>query len=117
MNKGVQDGLDPIAAASMTDLDTAITIRPARPADEPALQRLAALDSAEVPAGSLLLAEADDTLRAALSLADGSLIADPFAPTADVVALLRQRARMARAGRSRRARWRLSLRRATARPA
>ena len=37
----------------------------------------------------MLLAEIDGELRAALSLSDGSAIADPFFPTADVVELLR----------------------------
>ena len=67
-----------------------ITIRPAYADDAPSLHRLAVLDSAAgVPAGALLLAEADGELRAALSLIDGSVIADPFYPTADIVSLLR----------------------------
>jgi hypothetical protein len=67
-----------------------ITIRPAYADDQHALLRLAALDSAPgVPVRPLLLAEIDGELRAALSLGDGSAIADPFFPTADVVELLR----------------------------
>jgi hypothetical protein len=67
-----------------------ITIRPAYADDAPSLHRLAVLDSAAgVPLGTLLLAECDGELRAALSLSDGSVIADPFHPTADIVALLR----------------------------
>jgi hypothetical protein len=67
-----------------------ITIRPAYADDESALSRLAALDSAEeIPAKPMLVAEIDGELRAALSLSDGSAIADPFFPTADVVELLR----------------------------
>lgn len=70
-----------------------ITIRPAYADDELALSRLAALDSADVvPARPLLLAEVDGELRAALSLRDGSNIADPFFPTADLLALLRAHA-------------------------
>jgi hypothetical protein len=69
-----------------------ITIRPAYADDAQALTRLAVLDSAQLPAEPLLLAEADGELRAALSLADGSVIADPFAPTAQLVALLRTHA-------------------------
>jgi len=99
----------------MTELDRSITIRPARDADAAALCRLAALDSAELPAGPLLVAEVQGTLCAALSLSDGSSIADPFTPTADVVALLRERARIAGARGFRRPVWRLSLRRAAAR--
>ena len=67
-----------------------ITIRPAYGDDERALRRLAALDSApQVPPAPLLIAEVDDELRAAMSLQDGSVIADPFHPTLDLVALLR----------------------------
>src|SRR5689334_7912331 len=48
-----------------------ITIRPAYADDQAALARLAALDSAAgVPASPVLVAEVDDELRAALSLAD-----------------------------------------------
>ena len=37
----------------------------------------------------MLVGEIDGELRAALSLTDGSAIADPFFPTADIVELLR----------------------------
>ena len=71
----------------------AITIRPAYADDQTALARLAVLDSAAgVPAAPLLLAEVDGELRAALSLADGSVIADPFFPTLHLVTLLRTHA-------------------------
>ena len=74
----------------MTKLLSQITLRPAYPQDQRALVRLAALDSAPgVPAAPLLVAEVDGQLSAALSLHDGSVIADPFRPTADIVALLR----------------------------
>lgn len=69
-----------------------ITVRPASTADADAIADLAALDSVRVPPGPLLLAEADDDLRAALSLTDGTVISDPFHLTGDVVALLRDRA-------------------------
>ena len=99
----------------MIELDRPITIRPAHAADAAALHRLAALDSAELPAGPLLVAEVHGSLCAALSLSDGSAIADPFTPTADVVALLRERVRIAGARGFRRPVWRLSLRRAATR--
>ena len=70
-----------------------VLIRAARGSDGPALARLAALDSAPLPAGDLLVAEADGELVAARSLESGAVIADPFRPTADVVALLALRAR------------------------
>jgi hypothetical protein len=41
----------------------------------------------------VLLAEVDGQLRAAVALADGTLVADPFHPTTDLVGLLRERAR------------------------
>lgn len=90
-------------------LDTApITIRLAYADDFTALGRLAALDSAPIPPRPVLLAEVDGELRAALSLRDGSAVADPFHLTNDLVALLRARA-VAGAARHRapRARYRL----------
>jgi hypothetical protein len=89
-----------------------ITIRPAYADDHVALAHLAALDSAEVPATPLLLAEVDNELRVALSLRDGSAIADPFFPTADVLALVRTHAAVTdstRAPRRRRAHLGLGL--------
>jgi hypothetical protein len=84
----------------------AITIRPAYTDDELALTRLAILDSsAYVPPAPLLLAEVEGELRAALSLCDGTVIADPFVPTASLLVLLRQAGRPAEA-RPRRTRLR-----------
>jgi hypothetical protein len=76
-----------------TSTPATITIRPAYADDQASLSQLAALDSAVgVPAGPVLLAEVDGQLRAALSLADGAVIADPFFATVDLVALLHARA-------------------------
>ena len=66
-----------------------ISIRAAVPGDGRTLMRLAALDSAPVPFGPTLLAEVDGEPRAALALRDGAVIADPFARTAELVALLK----------------------------
>ena len=66
-----------------------LSIRFAAEQDEPAVIRLAALDSAPVPSGLLLLAEEHGELRAALSLTDGRAIADPFRRTAHLVEMLR----------------------------
>src|SRR5436309_2751265 len=63
--------------------DGPITIRRATEDDKPALAQLASLDCARRPAGAVLLAETRGELRAALSLADGAAIADPFRPSAD----------------------------------
>jgi hypothetical protein len=78
-----------------------VLIRAARGSDGPALEALAALDSAVVPAGALLVAEADGELVAALSPATGERIADPFRPTRDVVALLELRSSRGHGGRRR----------------
>lgn len=70
-----------------------VTLRAARPDDRPDLARLAALDSRPIPSGPLLLAEENGTLRAALSTTTGDAVADPFAPTEHLLALLRRHAR------------------------
>jgi hypothetical protein len=70
-----------------------VLVRAATPDDADAVARLAALDSARPPAGELLLAVVDGELRAALPLDGDDAIADPFEPTAELVALLRARAR------------------------
>jgi hypothetical protein len=92
-----------------------IQIRAARPEDTDALRRLAVLDSAAALDGDVLIATVDGQLRAALATSDGRAIADPFSPTADLVELLRTRARLmgVRGGSRRR---RLSLRRPAAPP-
>lgn len=84
-----------------------VTVRRAGADDDAALARLAALDSARVPAGPVLLAEAGGTPVAAISLADGSVVADPFERTAEYVELLYVRAAHAHAAHERRSRLRL----------
>jgi hypothetical protein len=68
-----------------------LRIRPAGPHDAPVLCRLAALDSAEPLSGEILVGEVEGEAAAALSLADGSAIADPFRRTAALVELLAMR--------------------------
>jgi hypothetical protein len=70
----------------------AYTIRRATEDDAPALRRLAALDSRPPLAGPALIGEIDGAPAAALSLADGRLVADPFRPTAGLAVHLRLRA-------------------------
>jgi len=72
----------------------AIIIRPATDSDhdQRMLSRLAALDSRRRLRGPALIAEVDGVARAALDLSDGSVAADPFVPTAELVELLRVRA-------------------------
>ena len=95
----------PVERTDMTPIaaSPSVLIRAARGSDGPALDKLAALDSATVPTGSLLVAEADGKLVAALSAATGERIADPFRRTADVVELLELRAARSRGDRGRRA--------------
>ncbi|HWV88126.1 MAG TPA: hypothetical protein VNZ62_21955 [Capillimicrobium sp.] len=76
---------------------TDVTIRYAFPADADAVAALAAVDSQAPPEGELLVAEVGGELWAAVSLTTGQAIADPFRPSADVVALLQARARQLRA--------------------
>lgn len=84
--------LSPASSASLaTD---AVVIRPAYPDDAAPLERLARLDSqrplaAVAAAGPVLVAERDGRIVAALASRGGRTIADPFTPTADLVALLR----------------------------
>jgi hypothetical protein len=84
---------------TMTPLSTAPTvlIRAARGSDGVALHRLAALDSAHVPSGELIVAETDGALVAAHAPATGATIADPFRPTAQVIELLELRGSLLRA--------------------
>ena len=72
----------------MSRLDPAVVIRAARGSDGPALDRLAELDSQRLPSGDLLVGERAGELVAAYSPATRAVVADPFRPTADVVALL-----------------------------
>jgi hypothetical protein len=73
--------------------EKSVTLRFGSRADEGPLARLAALDSSKPPAHPVLLADVDGQLVAALGLSDGTVVADPFHPTLDVIGLLRERAR------------------------
>ena len=95
-----------------------ITVRRSRPDDEVALSRLAALDSARPLRGPALIAEAGERMLAALPLDSGRPVADPFEPTAELVALLElRREQLTEAPVARRGRVRRSLMRASARAA
>lgn len=82
----------------------ALTLRFATPADAAELARLAQLDSARVPTGTVLVAQVGIELWAAVSLDDGTDVADPFRPTGELVALLHERARQIRRSHGYRAR-------------
>jgi hypothetical protein len=73
-----------------TASSSSISLRHAVSSDAAALDRLAQLDSKRLPAGSHLVAERDGVMIAALAQPSGVTIADPFEPSADAVALLRQ---------------------------
>ena len=79
--------------SNVTHMDsTEITIRPARPEDLGELARVAARDTHDLPQGRVLVARVGSDVRAAISLEDGSIVADPFHPTAELVAMLKIRA-------------------------
>lgn len=81
-----------IPAHSSRNPAETLTIRMAVSADAAALGRLAQLDSAPPLAPvPILLAEVGGELRAALPLDGGPAIADPFRPTAELVAILVER--------------------------
>ena len=69
--------------------DPTVIIRAARGSDGDRLAQLALLDSQRPLAGEILVAEQNGELVAALGAE--RVIADPFRPTADLVALLRVR--------------------------
>jgi len=70
-----------------------LTLRLATSADRSTLARLAELEQTTSPQEPILLGEVMERTVAALSLRDGRVIADPFMPTAELVELMRLRAR------------------------
>jgi hypothetical protein len=72
-------------------------IRMATADDDLTLRRLAQLDSKAPLGGPVLLGEIAGTPVAALGISDGRVIADPFIPTAHLLASLRVRAKGIRA--------------------
>jgi hypothetical protein len=84
---------------------TDITVRRAVATDRIELERLAALDSATPPRGPAIVALADSRMLAALPIGSGRPIADPFEPTAEIVALLELRAEQLQQNAPRRRGW------------
>jgi len=84
-----------------------LVLRRAAAGDEPALARLARLDSAPRPNSDMLVAEIDERIVAAVPFDGGRAIADPFRPTADIVELLRTSVELARPVRRPAPRFRL----------
>jgi hypothetical protein len=75
-------------SATLSNIPPDVTIRWARAADLPALERVAALDSKHLPPGPMLVATVGGQIWAAVSTLDGALVADPFVPSGDLVGLL-----------------------------
>jgi hypothetical protein len=108
----------PTSATQGHTLAPTVVIRRATAAEAPVVEQLAALDSSRAPRGDVLLALVDGAPWAALSVADGHAVANPFRPSAEAVDLLRIRAAQLRdeapAGRRRAVRRVLWLSRASA---
>jgi hypothetical protein len=83
----------------MTSAPT-IAIRPAASDDAAGVRRLAYLDSHRPLRGEVLVALEDGEPVAAIALADGRVVADPFRPSAAIVELLRLRAASLNASRA-----------------
>src|SRR3954447_27052925 len=86
-----------MTSSSPTLVAHGVLLRAAGPGDARDLDRLARLDSSTPLRGDVLVAEEDGVVRAALSLAGGRAVADPFVPTGHVLALLREHAALRRA--------------------
>jgi len=80
-----------------------IELRLCRASDDPALERLAALAERPMPFGRLVVALVNGSLVAALPLAGGCALRDPFAKTIHLLPLLELRARQLRQPEPRRA--------------
>jgi hypothetical protein len=72
--------------------ETRVTIRALGGEDAASLRELTERDTARMLHGNIVGAERSGRLMAAISLTSGDVVADPFHPTADLVALLRLRA-------------------------
>src|SRR4051794_14508918 len=68
-----------------------VLMRRAVGADSARIAELTRLDDKRLPAGPFLVAEVAGSVVAAVSLASGVVVADPFRHTADAVAMLRLR--------------------------
>ena len=95
-----------------SDVSHPVTIRPAKSSDLASIREVAQLDSQRPPSGPLLVAEVGGEIVATLVIGTDVVIANPFRPTADAVALLQLRAEQLRSPQtpSRRALDRLRLR-------
>ena len=69
-----------------------VELRLCRVSDDPELERLAELEGRQVPDGRLVIAAIRGCIVAALPVAGGLALADPFTRTAHIVPLLELRA-------------------------
>jgi hypothetical protein len=90
--------------------DPTIALRLAHADEQGEITRLAVLHEAPAPSGEVLLGLVDGKPVAALSLTDGSVVADPFSRSGEVVELLRLRADRLGAPRPRATRGRFAAR-------
>jgi hypothetical protein len=102
-NEHIRDLHEEVARAGRTHgrepaetKDAGVTVRRFSEPDIDGIRLLAALDGKQIPLGGILVAEQAGEVVAALPLDGGEALADPFRPTADIVALLRLRARQLR---------------------
>ena len=72
--------------------DEGITLRLSRLSGDPSIERLAALEGRKAAQGPHLVAEVDGEVVAALPLAGGGFLGDPFRRTAHLLPLMRRRA-------------------------
>jgi hypothetical protein len=100
------------APPARTVEEAEIELRLCRASDDPALERLAALAERPLPFGRLVVALANGQLVAALPLAGGHALTDPFARTAHLLRLLELRAEQLRQPAPRHGRLRLIRRHA-----
>lgn len=81
-----------VEASVRSNHNEPVAIRRAGAPDRETLDRLASLDSAGTVMGEVLIALVDDEATAAIELATGRIVADPFRPTVHLVEQLQQRA-------------------------
>ncbi len=90
-----------------------LVVRYARPDEADAVAELAQLDSSPAPRGTVIVADVQGELWAAVSVDDGHAVANPFRPSGELTFALLERAREVRgAGRDRTRRPRGGWRRA-----
>jgi hypothetical protein len=85
-------GRSTTARAPQVARGAVISIRLAGEQEAAAIARLAALAERPVPTGRALIAEVDGEVWAALPLATGTAIVDPFRPSSEIRQLLSLRA-------------------------